>query len=117
MKYSKDNIINLEDFRVKRSTNEYSKVFTGRDRGVYVRTESKIDNIEGEYDKIIIIIPKDIRSINPSFFEELFKNVVIKLGKDGFLSKFEFHSEGTYNVQKPLAEAIQRILRKDTAIG
>lgn len=36
MKQSKDNIINLEDFRVKRG-NIVSKVFTGRDRGVYVR--------------------------------------------------------------------------------
>lgn len=117
MELSKENIINLEDFRVKRSSSEYSKVFTGRDRGAYVRDESKIDEIESQYDNIKIIIPNDIRSINPSFFEELFKNVVTKLGKEAFLAKFEFHSEGTYNVTKPLIEAIQRILRKDTAIG
>ena len=116
MALSKENIINLEDFRVKRAS-EYSKVFTGRDRGVYVRTVSKIDELECQYDNIIIVIPSDIRSINPSFFEELFKNVVTKLGKEAFLAKFEFRSEGTYNVNKPLLEAIQRILRKDTAIG
>ena len=46
MALSKENIINLEDFRVKRSPSEYSKVFTGRDRGVYVRTASKIDELE-----------------------------------------------------------------------
>ena len=117
MALSKENTINLEDFRVKRSPSEYSKVFTGRDRGVYVRTASKIDELECQYDNIIIVIPSDIRSINPSFFEELFKNVVTKLGKEAFLAKFEFRSEGTYNVNKPLIEAIQRILRKDTAIG
>lgn len=113
---SKENLINLEDFRV-RSKNIVSKVFTGRDRGVEVRNKSHLDQIEAAYDKVIIVIPDQIRSINPSFFEELFRNVVTKLGKEGFLFKFEFHSEGGYNVEKPLNEAIERILRKDTAIG
>ena len=47
MKQSKDNIINLEDFRVKRG-NIVSKVFTGRDRGVYVRENSHIDDIDSK---------------------------------------------------------------------
>lgn len=113
---SKDNLINLEDFRA-RNKNIVSKVFTGRDRGVDVREKSRIDQIEGSYDKVIIVIPSQIRSINPSFFEELFRNVVTKLGKEGFLTKFDFRSEGEYSVEKPLNEAIERILRKDTAIG
>ena len=77
MKQSKDNIINLEDFRVKRG-NIVSKVFTGRDRGVYVRENSHIDDIDSKYETIEIIIPENIKSINPSFFEELFRNVVTK---------------------------------------
>ena len=111
MMNSKENIIDLEDYRVDRA-----KVFTGRDRGFYVRTESKIDEIELSYDRIIVIIPDNIYSINPSFFEELFFNVVNKLGKESFLSKFEFQNKGEYNFQKPLIEAIERILRKKTAI-
>lgn len=113
---SKDNLINLEDFRA-RNKNLVSKVFTGRDRGIDVRNKSNLDQIEANYDKVIIVIPNQIRSINPSFFEELFRNVVTKLGKEAFLLKFEFSSEGDYNVEKPLNEAIERILRKDTAIG
>lgn len=116
MALSKGNIINLEDFRVK-SGNVVSKVFTGRDRGLFVRENCNIDNIEQQYELIKIIIPAGIRSINPSFFEELFKNVVIKLGPDKFLKKFEFISEGTYNYKRPLNEAILRILREDTALG
>lgn len=106
------NTINLEDFRV-----EGAKVFTGRDRGKYVRTESKIDEIEAANEEIFIIIPDNIYSINPSFFEELFINVVSKLGKDDFLKKFKFKSLGTYNFEKPLTEAINRILRNKTALG
>lgn len=111
-----EKIINLEKFRVKKG-NAVSKVFTGRDRGEIVRKDSMIDELERDSDKIIIIIPDNIRSINPSFFEEMLKNVVKKLGRERFLEKFVFQSEGTYNYKKPLNEAIDRILRPDTAIG
>lgn len=114
---SKDNIINLEDFRVRdHKTGFISKVFTGRDRGELVRRQSRIDDIENEYDTVTIIIPDNIYSINPSFFEELFVNVVKKLGKDVFLSKFKFKSEGNYNYENRLNEAIDRILRTNTAL-
>lgn len=112
----KESTINLEDYRVKKG-NAISKVFTGRDRGVIVRNESKIDEIEANSEIVKVVIPKDIRSINPSFFEEMFKNVVKKLGREKFLEKFQFTCEGEYNYKKPLNEAIERIMRTDTAIG
>ena len=112
---SKGNLINLEDFRVK-DGEKISKVFTGRDRGKYVREKSNIDAIESSNEKVIIIIPDNIYSINPSFFEELFVNVVTKLGKEKFLEKFAFESQGDYQYEKPLTEAIDRILRTKTAL-
>lgn len=117
MKLSKENTINLEDYRVKGKDGTIAKVFTGRDRGEDVRIASKIDEIEKNYEEIIIIIPDNIYSINPSFFEELFVNVVLKLGREKFGEKFNFESLGNYNYQRPLSEAIIRILRKKTAIG
>ena len=92
-KQSKDNIINLEDFRA-RDKDRISKVFTGRDKGEYVRKNSRIDELEAAYDHVRIIIPDNVYSINPSFFEEFLVNVVSKLGKERFLEKFEFVSEG-----------------------
>lgn len=117
MKKSKDNTINLEDFRVIGKDGTIAKVFTGRDRGEDVRKASKIDEIEAKYSEVNIIIPDKIYSINPSFFEELFVNVVLKLGKEKFREKFHFESLGNYNYERPLTEAITRILRKNTAIG
>lgn len=111
-KLSTGNIINLEDYRVPKA-----KVFTGRDRGKFVREDSKLDQLEEQYDEIHIIIPTDVYSIIPSFFEELFLNVVIKLGREQFLNKFKFESLGEYQFEKPLNEAIDRILRTKTAIG
>lgn len=115
MKLSKDNIINLEDFR-SHDKNRISKVFTGRDRGEYVRQQSKIDELESRYDKVKIIIPDNVYSINPSFLEEFLVNVVQKLGRDAFLEKFEFVAEGDYEYAKPLSQAIDRILKNNTAL-
>lgn len=110
-----DKIIDLEDFRAKEG-NRISKVFTGRDRGKYVREKSRIDELETQYDEIIIIIPNQIYSINPSFFEEFLVNVVKKLGKEKFLSKFKFKTDGDYEYEMPLNQAIDRILKTQTAI-
>lgn len=115
MRLSKDNIINLEDFR-SRDKNRISKVFTGRDRGEYVRRQSKIDELEAQYDKVIIIIPDNVYSINPSFLEEFLVNVVQKLGRNAFLEKFEFVSEGDYEYQTPLIQAIDRIMKSKNAL-
>ena len=112
---SKDNTINLEDFRV-RDGQRVSKVFTGRDRGKYVRESSRIDKIETMYDTVNVVIPDNVYSINPSFFEEFLVNVVKKLGKEGFLNKFKFSSEGDYEYSSPLNQAIDRILKNQTAL-
>lgn len=111
-KLSYDNIINLEDYRV-----QGAKVFTGRDRGKFVREKSNLDKIETQFSEVFIIIPREVYSIIPSFFEELFLNVVLKLGREKFLSKFKIESQGEYKYEKPLNEAIDRILRTKTALG
>lgn len=112
---SKNNVINLEDFRVK-DGDRISKVFTGRDRGAFVRDKSQIDKIEEKYGIIYIIIPQNVYSINPSFLEEFLVNVVTKLGKETFLHKFQFQSQGDYDIEQPLNQAIDRILKNNTAL-
>lgn len=107
----KEAIFDLEDYRA-----EGSKIFTGRDKGKYVRKESKFDEMEKENDKIYFIIPNNLYSINPSFFEELLINVVTKLGKNKFLEKYEFQNKGEYNYKRPLLESIDRILRENNAL-
>lgn len=110
--------INLEDFRSEDKIHHVkAKVFTGRDRGQEVREKSRIDELAKTNDEIIIEIPADIYSINPSFFEELFFNVVTKLKKDVFLAKFKLDPKGEYDFQDELMEAIDRILNDATAIG
>ena len=118
MEESRIATINLEKYRSEDKTRRIkSKVFTGRDRGEMVRKASRIDELEAQNDKVIIEIPEDIYSINPSFFEELFLNVVLKLQKEAFLEKFSLKSLGEYDFQNEFMEAIDRILNDTTAIG
>lgn len=110
--------INLEDYRaVDKARNLKAKVFTGRDRGAMVRKESNINLLMEKYDSVEIIIPNDIYSINPSFFEELFFTVVTKLGKERFMSKIKLVPLGEYTFDEELVEAVDRILSNTTAIG
>lgn len=103
--------INLQDYRTKGS-----KVFTGRDRGIDVRKKSHINEIERTYERIRILVPEDIGSINPSFLEEFLLDVVTKLKADRFFEKFEFVNNGRYKIKEDLEEAVDRILRTETAL-
>ena len=93
-----------------------SRVFTGRNRGIEVRNASKIDDIEAESDEVIIKVPANIGSINPSFLEEFLLHVVIKLKKDNFFKKFRFENSGRYSIGTDLQEAVERILREETVL-
>ena len=102
----------LENFRTPNS-----RVFTGRDRGIDVRQKSEINSLEAIHDKIEIVIPNDIRSINPSFLEEFLNDVVIKLGEKQFNEKFTFTNTGRYDIGPDLEEAIESILREESALA
>ena len=83
-------------------------VLTGYSYGVLVRRRTGIDKIEKNNENIKIIIPKNIYSITPSFFEGLFINIIKKIGKEEFKNRFIFISD--YNYTKSLNESIYRIL-------
>ena len=104
--------IDLEQYRTPGA-----KVFTTRPRGLAVRNASKIDSIEPQYDKIVIRIPEDISSINPSFLEEFLENVVLRLKQQRFYEKFTFVNPGRYKIQDDLTEAVERILRDESSLA
>lgn len=104
--------LDLNKFRTK-AGKTLSRVFTGRDRGAYVRDKSKIDYLFSN-DGLEIIIPDEIFSITPSFLEELFKNIVLKHGKTNTLEKIKF--VGKYDIQGSFEEALDRILQQKTGL-
>lgn len=111
MPKSKENVIELEDYRVVNS-----KVFTGRDRGAYVRDQSKLDALVKKYNHVTIVVPDNIYSINPSFLEEFLVNVVERLGRDEFFKRVRFEHVGPYDPEKRVREAVDSILRVKTGL-
>jgi len=93
-----------------------AKVFTGRDRGQEVRKKSKIDELAESDSDLTIVLPEEVRSINPSFLEEFLINVVRRYGRDGFRSRVKFTTARRYDIDGDLEEAIDRILTEENAL-
>ncbi|TGE26920.1 DUF4325 domain-containing protein [Hymenobacter metallicola] len=107
-----DVLIDLADYRTAGAL-----VYTGRDRGEEVRKKSRVDELAESADHVIVRIPEDTFSINPSFLEEFFRNIVKKMGASAFWQKFSFDNKGEYQVKDNLQLAIERILRKSSALS
>lgn len=66
-------------------------IVSGRQLGIDQRNKLKLDQIDKDQKKYNIIIPKNIISLNPSFFLGLFGESIRKLGnQENFLSKYNF---------------------------
>ena len=100
--------IDLQDYQIKGS-----RVFTGRHFGYTIKVNSHINEIEATSDKVFIVLPENLGSINPSFLEEFIFDVVTKLKPVKFFEKFIFTNKGnsTYNITADLEEAVDRIMR------
>lgn len=103
--------INLQDY-----ITQGSKVFSGRDRGKYVRNESKIDELILSHDLITIIVPEVVRTINPSFLEEFLMNIVKKFGLKIY-DRIKFDTLGQYQIKEDLEEAVDSLLREQNGIA
>ena len=104
--------INLHPYRTGAS-----KIFSGRDRGIAVRIEKKLDEIDKSEEQVTVVIPKDTWTINSSFFGGLFEKSVMDLGRDRFLEKYTFvfddgsglSSELRQNIEEGIHDALNEI--------
>lgn len=99
--------INLGDFLINQT-----KVLTFPKQGDDAKKKSNLNKLEKAYPKITIVVPEQIRSVNPSFLQAFLVDVVKKLGKNGFNKKFTFESKGNYKIDDDVYEAVDRILRE-----
>lgn len=104
--------INLHQYRTGTS-----KIFSGRDKGIEVRKEKNLDEIDKNDEPVVVSIPKDTWTINSSFFGGLFEKSVIDLGKEKFLEKYTFifddgsvlSSELRQNIDEGIHDALNEI--------
>lgn len=87
-------------------------VLSGRDLGDKQRTKLDIDQLDIDDNKYSIIIPKNIVSVNTSFFLGAFgKSVRYFKSKENFLEKYEFicHENAFLTITDGITDALNNI--------
>lgn len=100
--------IDLNDARTSRE----SRVLSGRERGIECRRRFQISKLDNSSDHVIVSIPRDIYSVNTSFFLGLFGDSVRDLGRNGFSEKYEFDCDNIH--RETITDGIERALKEAT---
>lgn len=66
------------------------RVLSGRERGREVRKIAKLEEMERSGEKIIVMVPKEVYSLNASFFLGLFGPSIRSMGEKEFRARYEF---------------------------
>lgn len=96
--------IDLNNFK-----NPNSRVLSGRKEGLKVREKLNLDSIDKNEQKVTVIIPDDIISLNSSFFLGLFGPSVRLLNEFSFKNKYEFLCPDF--IQSSIEDGIERALK------
>jgi hypothetical protein len=97
--------IKLEDYKSKDS-----KVFAGKERGIEVRKEMNLDELDYSPNIVSIEIPKDTFTINSSFFLGLFGTSIEKLKEDKFREHYDFINYDLFH--EDIDDGIKRALKE-----
>ncbi len=89
-------------------------VFSGRARGRAVREALGLDREDEKERPVVIAIPEDTISFNPSFFLGLLGPSVRALGRDAFIEKYGFNAHAVHHDE--ISEGIDRALRDTSAL-
>jgi len=76
--------INLQDYAGD------ALCYIGRDKGTAIRKTLKLDEIDNSEELVLIFIRIDLISMSGGFFQNLFNNSILKLGKNKFYEKYTF---------------------------
>lgn len=76
------------------------------------REQFNITRIDAAPENVVVSIPKDIYSVNTSFFLGLFGDSVRKFGRDRFLSKYRFECDDVH--RETIKYGVERALKEST---
>lgn len=96
--------IDLKQYRIPNS-----KILSGRNFGMQVRKNMKLDEIDKIEEQVTIIIPSDIWSLNSSYFIGLFEKSIHYLGEEKFRRKYLFQCSNNYileNIEQSIEDII-----------
>lgn len=97
-----------KDIKLGQFKRSEEKIFTDRDNGIDARKKLNLDNLEDSEDKIIVLLPSDVWTINPSFFGGLFEQSIKKYHVN-FWDKYVF----LYNDKSEISDSVKASLEYD----
>ena len=84
------------------------KVLSGVELGKQARKVFKIDELDAQSEPVTFVVPKDVFSLNSSFFSGLFYDSIVKFKEVGFREKYIF--ECTDIIRKNVENGIFYVL-------
>lgn len=89
-----------------------SRVYSGRDRGEAARRKFGLARLDASDEAVTVVIPPDTYSMNMSFFLGMFGDSIRKLGREGFLQKYEFECKDVHRAS--IQDGVDRALKEST---
>ncbi|MCE5222363.1 MAG: hypothetical protein LLF98_14250 [Clostridium sp.] len=96
----------MKEINLKQCVKNGNKVLSGRDNGYYWRKSFKIDKLDKEDYGILVLVPEELFSINPSFFLGLFGDSIRALGEIKFRERYKFDCDEV--IMESIDEDIRR---------
>ena len=93
-----------------------SRTYTGQPRGKAARSKLQIDSFDAREGTFSVRIPDDTYSVSPSFILGLFTQSIRRLGRTGFLARYDFES-WPVELREAIEEAIDRVLTDADALS
>lgn len=82
---------------------------SGHERGLSVREELRIDELDVAKEPVRVVIPPDLYAVTTSFFQGMFAKSVKRFGsRDAFLEHYRF--DGTTSVLRQIDRGILAVL-------
>ena len=97
--------IDLNSFR-----DDGRRLFSGYTRGANVRQELGLDQLDGEPDVVVVMVPDDVLAVTSSFFQGLFEDSIKALGATEFRNHYQF-------VGAPIDDTVETVLRYARALA
>jgi hypothetical protein len=84
------------------------RVFAGRDRGAKVREAAGLDTLDKDAEEVEVRVPKDVFSVNSSFFLGMFTDSIKGLKEAAFRTHYKFTGK---DISRVIDECIDEALR------
>lgn len=90
-------------------------VLAGMERGLAAREKFNLDDVDASADTAIIVAPRSLEAISPSFVQGFFYNSLHKIGESGITKKYDFDMDAL--LIEDIQDGLKRLKMKRNIAG